>query len=69
MGCISLQFREPDIDPTETPGTGANLYLRIDGDIDAYYDELKSRGVKIAVDIRDFMVDIDGYRLTFNRRK
>lgn len=56
-------------------GIGVNLYVQIDGDIDEYYNELKSKGVKIAVDIkdepygiRDFTVeDIDGYKLTFNQ--
>jgi len=56
-------------------GTGVNLYMQIDGDIDEYYDEIKKRGVKIAVDIkdepygiRDFTVaDVDGYMLTFNQ--
>ena len=55
----------------EKLGIGVNLYMQIDGDIDEYYDELKKRGVKIAVDIkdepfgvRDFTaVDIDGYKL------
>jgi len=59
----------------ERLGVGVNLYLQIDGDIDEYYDELKKRGVKIAVDIkdepfsiRDFaVVDPDGYMLTFNQ--
>jgi uncharacterized glyoxalase superfamily protein PhnB len=57
-------------------GTGVNLYMQIDGDIDAYYDELKGKGVKIAADIkdepfgiRDFTIeDINGYQLTFNVR-
>ena len=61
----------------EKLGTGVNLYLQIDGDIDGYYDELKKKGVKIAVDIkdepfgiRDFTVeDIDGYKLTFNKAR
>ena len=56
-------------------GTGVNLYMQIDGDINEYYRELKNKGVKIAVDIkdepygiRDFTVeDIDGYKLTFNQ--
>jgi uncharacterized glyoxalase superfamily protein PhnB len=56
-------------------GTGVNLYMQIDGDIDDYYSELKSRGVKMIVDIkdepfgiRDFTVeDINGYKLTFNQ--
>ena len=59
----------------EKLGTGVNLYLEIDGDIDEYYAELKEKGVEIAVDIkdepfgiRDFTIkDIDGYQLTFNR--
>ena len=37
----------------EKLGTGVNLYLEIDGDIDEYYAELKEKGVKIAVDIKD----------------
>jgi len=56
-------------------GVGVNIYMQIDGDIDKYYNELKDKGVKIVVDIkdepygiRDFMVeDIDGYKLTFNK--
>jgi uncharacterized glyoxalase superfamily protein PhnB len=56
-------------------GVGVNMYMQIDGDIDEYYNELKSRSVKIVVDIkdepygiRDFTVeDIDGYKLTFNQ--
>jgi uncharacterized glyoxalase superfamily protein PhnB len=56
-------------------GTGVNLYMQIDGDIDKYYSELKKKGIKIISDIkdepfgiRDFTVeDINGYRLTFNR--
>ena len=59
----------------EKLGVGLNIYMQIDGDIDEYYNELKNKGVKIAVDIkdepygiRDFTVeDIDGYKLTFNQ--
>ena len=59
----------------EKLGTGVNLYLEIEGDIDEYYQRLKKRGVKIAVDIkdepygiRDFTIeDINGYKLTFNQ--
>ena len=59
----------------EKLGIGVNLHMEIDGDIDKYYNELKNRGVKIAVDIKDepfgiraFAVeDIDGYQLTFNK--
>jgi uncharacterized glyoxalase superfamily protein PhnB len=59
----------------ERLGVGVNIYMQIDGDIDEYYNELKNKGVKIAVDIkdepygiRDFTVeDVDGYKLTFNQ--
>ncbi len=59
----------------ERLGLGVNIYLNIDGDIDEYYDELKKKGIKMAVDIkdepygiRDFTVeDVDGYKLTFNQ--
>ena len=56
-------------------GIGVNLYMQIDGDIDEYCNELKNKGIKVVVDIkdepfgiRDFAVeDINGYRLTFNQ--
>jgi uncharacterized glyoxalase superfamily protein PhnB len=59
----------------EKLGIGVNLYLQIDGDIDDYYQELKKKGIKITVNIkdepygiRDFTVeDVDGYQLTFNQ--
>jgi uncharacterized glyoxalase superfamily protein PhnB len=59
----------------ERLGMGVNLYMQIDGNIDEYYDELKNKGVKVMVDIkdepfgiRDFTVeDINGYKLTFNQ--
>lgn len=59
----------------EKLGVGVNIYMQIDGDIDKYYNELKDKGVKIVVDIkdepygiRDFTVeDTDGYKLTFNQ--
>jgi hypothetical protein len=49
--------------------------MNIDGDIDEYYNELKNRNIRSAVDIkdepygvRDFTVeDIDGYTLTFSQ--
>jgi uncharacterized glyoxalase superfamily protein PhnB len=61
----------------ERLGVGVNIYMQIDGDIDEYYNELKNKGVKIVVDIkdepygiRDFTVkDIDGYKLTFNQAR
>jgi len=64
-----------DVDCDEKLGVGVNIYMQIDGDIDEYYNELKNKGVKIAVDIkdepygiRDFTVeDICGYKLTFNQ--
>ncbi|MFC1985646.1 VOC family protein [Chloroflexota bacterium] len=63
------------ISSEETLGIGVNLYMQIDGDIDEYYDELKKRGVKIILGIkdepygiRDFTIeDVDGYNLTFNQ--
>ena len=59
----------------EKLGVGVNLYMQVDGNIDEYYDELKHKGVKLVVDIkdepfgiRDFTVeDINGYKLTFNQ--
>ncbi|MEE9366623.1 MAG: VOC family protein [Dehalococcoidales bacterium] len=59
----------------EKLGTGVNLYLQIDGDIDEYYATVKKKGAKIIADIkdepfgiRDFTVeDIGGYQLTFNQ--
>lgn len=59
----------------ERLGIGVNLYMQIDGNIDEYYDEIKSKGIKFIVDIkdepfgiRDFTVeDINGYKLTFNQ--
>ena len=59
----------------EKLGTGVDLYMQIDGDIDEYYQELKKKGVNITVDIkdepygiRDFTVeDVNGYKLTFNQ--
>jgi uncharacterized glyoxalase superfamily protein PhnB len=63
------------IDDKEKLGIGVNLYMQIDGDIDGYYNELKNKGIKVIVDIkdepfgiRDFTVeDINGYKLTFNQ--
>jgi uncharacterized glyoxalase superfamily protein PhnB len=59
----------------EKLGVGVNIYMQVDGNIDKYYNELKAKGVKIVVDIknepygiRDFTIeDIDGYKLTFNQ--
>ena len=59
----------------EELGTGVNLYMQIDGDIDEYYSEVRNKDVKVVADIkdepfgiRDFTVeDINGYKLTFNQ--
>lgn len=59
----------------EELGTGVNLYMQIDGDIDEYWEELEKKGVKVVADIkdepfgiRDFTIeDINGYKLTFNQ--
>ena len=56
-------------------GTGVDMHMQIDGDIDEYYRELRGKGVEIAGEIkdepygiRDFAVaDPNGYRLTFNQ--
>ncbi|MBN1176977.1 MAG: VOC family protein [Dehalococcoidales bacterium] len=75
MVLMFLPTKNAGIEDGEALGRGVNLYLQIDGDIDAYYGELKKRGVKIIADIkdepygiRDFTVaDPDGYLLTFNQ--
>jgi uncharacterized glyoxalase superfamily protein PhnB len=75
MALMVLPAEAHGISPEEKFGTGVYLYMKIDGDIDEYYQELKGRGVKIAADIkdepygvRDFTVeDIDGYKLVFNQ--
>jgi uncharacterized glyoxalase superfamily protein PhnB len=59
----------------EKLGTGINLYLQIDDDIDEYYHELKNKKVKVVTEVkdepwgsRDFTVaDINGYLLTFSQ--
>ena len=75
MSLMFIPTMNLGIGSEEKLGIGVNLYMQIDGDIDEYCEELKKRGVKIAVDIkdepygiRDFSVeDIDGYQLTFNQ--
>ena len=74
MVLMFIPAKNVGIGKEEKLGVGVNIYMQIDGDIDEYYNELKNKGVKIVVDIkdepygiRDFMVeDIDGYKLTFN---
>ena len=75
MVLMFIPAQNHGIGSEEKLGIGVYLYMEIDGDIDEYYEELKKKGVKIAVDIkdepfgvRDFTVeDIDGYKLTFTR--
>jgi len=75
MVLMVIPAKDHGISPEEKFGLGVYLYMHIDGDIDEYYHELKKKGVKIAVDIkdepygvRDFTVeDINGYKLTFNQ--
>ncbi|MFB0559117.1 MAG: VOC family protein [Dehalococcoidales bacterium] len=75
MVLMFIPAADHGISSEEKLGVGVNLYMQIDGDIDEYYQELKKKGVKIAVEIkdepygvRDFTVeDVDGYKLTFNQ--
>ena len=75
MSLMFIPAKNIGISGQEKLGTGVNLYLQIDGDIDEYFKELKDKGVKIAVEIkdepfgiRDFTIeDSDGYQLTFNQ--
>ncbi|MBA7624786.1 hypothetical protein ES703_32198 [subsurface metagenome] len=75
MVLMFIPAKNLGIGSEEKLGIGVNLYMAIDGDIDEYYDELKKRGVKIAIEIkdepygiRDFTVeDVNGYKLTFNQ--
>ena len=74
MVLMVIPAKNHGISHEEKLGIGVYLYLQIDGNIDEYYDELRKKGVKIAVAIkdepfgvRDFTVeDVDGYKLTFN---
>jgi uncharacterized glyoxalase superfamily protein PhnB len=75
MVIMFIPAKNVGIGAKEKLGIGVNLYMQIDGDIDEYYSELKNKGVKVVVDIkdepygvRDFTVeDINGYKLTFNQ--
>jgi uncharacterized glyoxalase superfamily protein PhnB len=75
MVLMFIPVKNVGINSRQKLGIGVNLYMQINGDIDEYYRELKNKGVKIAVDIkdepygiRDFTVeDINGYKLTFNQ--
>jgi uncharacterized glyoxalase superfamily protein PhnB len=75
MVVMLIPAKNIGIGSKEKLGIGVNLYMQIDGDIDEYCDEVKNKGAKVVVDIkdepfgiRDFTVeDIDGYKLTFNQ--
>jgi uncharacterized glyoxalase superfamily protein PhnB len=75
MVLMLIPAKNVGIDSKQELGIGVNLYMQINGDIDEYYKELKNKGVRIVVDIkdepygiRDFTVeDINGYKLTFNQ--
>jgi len=75
MVVMLIPAKNVGIGAKEKLGIGVNLYVQIDGDIDEYCNELKNKGVKIVVaikdepfGIRDFTVeDINGYKLTFNQ--
>ena len=43
-------------------GVGVNIYMQIDGDIDKYHNELRDKGVKIVVDIKDEPYGIRDFR-------
>jgi uncharacterized glyoxalase superfamily protein PhnB len=76
MVLMFVPTRNCGIDDSEKLGVGVSFYMQIDGDIDKYYKELKKKGIKIVIDIkdepfgiRDFSVaDPDGYLLTFNQK-
>jgi len=76
MVLMFVPTRNCGIADSEKLGVGVSFYMQIDGDIDKYYKELKGKGVKIVIDIkdepfgiRDFSVaDPDGYLLTFNQK-
>jgi len=75
MVLMFIPAQNHGIGSEEKLGIGVNIYMNIDGDIDEYYNELKNRNVRVAVEIkdetygvRDFTVeDIDGYKLTFSQ--
>jgi uncharacterized glyoxalase superfamily protein PhnB len=75
MVLMFIPAKNVGIGAKEKLGLGVNLYMQINGDIDEYYSELKNKGVKVVVDIkdepygiRDFTVeDTNGYKLTFNQ--
>ncbi len=76
MVLMFIPAKNVGIGSEEKLGTGVNVYMEIDGNIDEYYAEVQRKGVKIATDIKDEPFDIrdftvedpDGYQLTFNQR-
>jgi len=76
MVLMFIPAKDHGIGGEEKLGIGVYLYMEIDGYIDEYYAELKSKGVNIVADIkdepygvRDFSIkDINGYQLTFTKR-
>lgn len=75
MVMMLIPVENMGISHKEKLGTGVNLYLQIDGDIDEYYHELKKRKIKVVTEVkdepwgsRDFTIaDINGYLLTFSQ--
>lgn len=75
MVLMFVPAKNLNIGAEEKLGTGVNLHMRLDEDIDEYHEELKKRDVKITTDIEDepngsrgFTVeDFDGYKLTFSQ--
>jgi len=75
MIIMFVPIKNIGIGSEEKLGLGVTIYLQIDGGIDEYYNELKQKGIKFTVDIkdepygiRDFTIeDTNGYRLTFNQ--
>jgi catechol 2,3-dioxygenase-like lactoylglutathione lyase family enzyme len=76
MVVMFIPARNVGIGSEEKLGAGVNFYMEIDGKVDDYYADVKSKGARIAAEIRDepFGVrdftteDVDGYQLTFVNR-
>jgi len=67
---------DPDFPADARPhrGAGVNFYIKMgEGDLDAYYQQVRSRGARVAEEIGDrfwgdrtfTVLDRDGYRLSF----
>jgi catechol 2,3-dioxygenase-like lactoylglutathione lyase family enzyme len=76
MVVMFIPARNVGIGSEEKLGAGVNFYMEIDGKVDDYYADVKSKGARIAAEIRDepFGIrdftteDVDGYQLTFVNR-